>query len=601
MMLRAEAVVRSLERHPILIPCLVAALLCLPTLPRGYWTDDFMHVLMLEHYLGGADPGTALLQGREDPLGLLNLFGFFNLSGPEMAQELEQGSLPWWTLPELRVSFWRPLSSALALADHALFGRAAWLPHLHSAAWYLALVALVGRLYRRVAPGLAGLALLLFAVDEAHWLPMGWLANRNALVAVVPALAGLLAHLRWREQAWRPGALLGPLGVAVGALGGESFLGVMALFLSYEALAAPGTPGQRLRALLPPAGVALLWAGAYKAMGFGAWGSGLYIDPAGQPLAYLGLAPGRLAMLLGSMFAGVPSDLSLFAPALVPALITVGLLSTLAAGLVLRALWSGLSAEEARALRWLLPGGLLAFVPVLATFPLDRLLLVPGVAGSLLVAATLRWAWAGWQAGRHARGAFGGLVFLVQLLLPLPAWFILPAAFGQDEALQAGHAETAFGGRAALSDTHVVLLNASDMTLAMYFPAWWLMTGHPPLGAYQQLSPAPADHRLTRTGPRRFELEILEGGLRDAFVYDLVRDAAHPIPEGFALETAAGRVEVLECGPRGPRRLALTTRVDPDGGQLLLLSWLEGALVPVRVPAVGERVALPWSPGPRGM
>src|SRR5262249_42881788 len=140
---------------------------------------------------------------------------------------VQRGPYPWWTLPELKLAFWRPLSSALETLDHHLFGRNAVGYHVHSVVWYLALVAICGALLRRALQGALGvLALLLFAVDDAHILPAGWIANRNALVAVAPALAGLWAHLEWREagRAWaRPLSLVG---LALGLTGGEAALGV---------------------------------------------------------------------------------------------------------------------------------------------------------------------------------------------------------------------------------------------------------------------------------------------------------------------------------------------------------------------------------------
>ncbi len=72
--------------------------------------------------------------------------------------------------------------------------------HLHSLAWYLAVVALFGVLLRRFLPGALGaLALLLFTVDDAHLLPVGWISNRNALISTAGGLLGLWMHLEWRE------------------------------------------------------------------------------------------------------------------------------------------------------------------------------------------------------------------------------------------------------------------------------------------------------------------------------------------------------------------------------------------------------------------
>ena len=88
------------------------------------------------------------------------------------------------------------------------------------------------RLSPAVSAALAGTggvpALFLFAVDESHLFAALWLANRNALVAAVPVLFGLCAHLRWREDGWRWGLPLSLGGYVVGLLGGETALGALA-------------------------------------------------------------------------------------------------------------------------------------------------------------------------------------------------------------------------------------------------------------------------------------------------------------------------------------------------------------------------------------
>ena len=44
-----------------------------------------------------------------------------------------------------------------------------------------------------------------------------------------------------------------------------------------------------------------------------------------------------------------------------------------------RRLWPHLEPAEKRALSWLVPGALLSLLPVLATFPMDRLLVLPSI------------------------------------------------------------------------------------------------------------------------------------------------------------------------------------------------------------------------------
>ncbi|HEX8440210.1 hypothetical protein, partial [Archangium sp.] len=291
---------------------LAALVLALPTVWLGFFSDDFTHLLILEGFPSLASPYDLFRFAGGDPEGLRRM--------------IDQGPYPWWTLPELKLAFWRPLSSALAVLDHSLFGRNAVGYHLHSLAWYLGMVALFGALLRRFLPGtVAALALFLFAIDGAHFLVAGWIANRNALVAAVPTLFGVWMHLEWRE-ARRPWALpLSLLGLAVGLLGGETALGVFAYLLAYEVLGARDGVKERARALAPVALLGLVYLGVYKRLGYGASGSGSYVDPVGEPGRYLLAALGRVPALLGGLVLEVPADLWALSTGVRPMLVGVGL------------------------------------------------------------------------------------------------------------------------------------------------------------------------------------------------------------------------------------------------------------------------------------
>ncbi len=112
-------------------PALTVTLLLLAVqLPYSrHISDDYVHLSILEGKVEGF--GSAPF----------DLYAF--VTGPEAARRnVERGPLPWFTSPNTRIRFFRPLSSALLTAEHAVFGR--WAPgyRLTAAAWYLALVAL---------------------------------------------------------------------------------------------------------------------------------------------------------------------------------------------------------------------------------------------------------------------------------------------------------------------------------------------------------------------------------------------------------------------------------------------------------------------------
>ena len=104
----------------------------------------------------------------------------------------------------------------------------AFLMYVHSFAWLGGLVAVATFIFRRVlgTTWVAGLAALLFAVDDAHGFPAAWLANRKTLIGAFFGILALIAHDRWRRGEWRIGSLVAPLSLLLGLLAKESVAGV---------------------------------------------------------------------------------------------------------------------------------------------------------------------------------------------------------------------------------------------------------------------------------------------------------------------------------------------------------------------------------------
>src|SRR5512140_947161 len=182
---------------------LVALALSIPSLFTGWQQDDLVHRYQL---LGYPDvTGSPLLP--------LQLFDFMNGDSSRTHMLIDRGVVPWWTFPTIRLSFWRPLSALTHWVDYLLWPQSSVLMHLQNLFWLGALVAATALLYRRFlgTPWVAGLAALFFALDDAHGLPAGWIANRNALVAGFFGVLVLLVHDRWRRENWTAGLILGPL------------------------------------------------------------------------------------------------------------------------------------------------------------------------------------------------------------------------------------------------------------------------------------------------------------------------------------------------------------------------------------------------------
>ena len=99
--------------------------------------------------------------------------------------------------------------------------------HAHSLVWLALALFGAALVYRRLlgATWVAGLATLLYAVNDTHGPAVGWIANRNAVIAIALALPVLWLHDRWRRDGWTPGAWLAPLLLDDGAARGGVFAG----------------------------------------------------------------------------------------------------------------------------------------------------------------------------------------------------------------------------------------------------------------------------------------------------------------------------------------------------------------------------------------
>jgi len=355
----------------------VAIVLHFPSLRTGFLLDDYLHAAMID----GRFPGERASW---------DLYNFVD-DGNRRAL-LDAGLLPWWTHPELLIHFFRPLSSALITVDHAVFGAAPLPMHLHSLAWWIAMVLGARAVFRRVlAPRAAELASWIFALAPCHAMPLSWLANRDALLALAFGTWGIWAWLRFRggeSVRWLAlAALLFSLAFASGeyALCLAGYVGGHLLFVR-----GPSLPRSALALsayLVPAVG----YLGLRASLGCGTDGSGFYTDPLRDPEPFFFLLPHRLSTLFLDGWLSLHEETL---QAAIPRWLVVT--AALALAVVLAAvLWAQHrrgTAERDRML-WLSLGSLVALVPVLAVVPATRLLGAAMLGVAPLVASLLDATW----------------------------------------------------------------------------------------------------------------------------------------------------------------------------------------------------------------
>lgn len=552
-------------------PMLVALLVAASGLTAGASLDDWMH--------------HAIVHDQLVSRAWWDLFNFADGHPETMRELIARGPFPWFTLPELKLRFFRPLSSVLLEFDTLVFEDALWLAHVHSTLWYLALVALCHALYRRLVPAVALFAAVLFALDDSHTMPVIWLANRNSIISVLFAWLGLWAHLRWREDAWKPGAPLSWLAYVTALLAGETGIAAMAYVVAYELIGRRDAVRTRVLSLAPAVSVVVGFTLLYKALGMGASGSATYIDPGSEPLTFLANAPTRFLANLGGQSSGFIADLWLFLPQFRPHLVVLGVIALVVWPLAWKR-WAPREEGPRRTLWWLALGAGFAVIPPLATFPATRLMIAPSLGLMAVVGTLLTAAWKD-TGVRRGLGVFWlGFAFMLQ---PVVTWLTMPNTF----RFIAEQTTAAVFAANVKEGERVVIVTTSDFAPAIYGVPVLLEEKRPIPRTWQVWSMAPLAHRLTRLTEREFTLTALGGQMaQSVFEQNFRGPNTRPLAVGdeVRLEGQVVRVTAVEEG--APTSIHIELLLPPEAFHFV--KWTErGLLETMTLPNVGETMELP--------
>jgi len=562
---------------------LLAVILTLPALRVGLVADDYFHRMVL---LGRGEAGARLSPTWD-------LFSF--VPERERGALMDLGILPWWCARDLRVALARPVTALTHQADYALWPNNFVAQHVHSLLWFALGVGLVAVLYRRVhgATAAAGLAGLFFAVEDAHAMPAGWLANRNALVCLVGGTAVILLHLAWRRTG-KPAHLLAALAALALALGaGEAALGALAYVAAWQITVERKSWLARLVPLLPYGAVVVIWRILYGHAGYGTQDSALYLDPGRQPLEFLALLPARWPVLVAAQWFQVPVDIWLILSR-TGQRVLVAMAAALVA-LLVGLLWD-LAHKERLARFWLLGMGL-SLVPVCAAFPMDRLLVFPGIGafGALVLLLQDKGVWPWSATPRHARG-WGRRAAVVLLALHLPVAAIL--LVGRTAAMLRGMGLYFAGGAIQsprgpeVAHQTFVFVNGNDFPVAY---TWIMRTVDEPGSSPKrvaQLSSALTHSLVYREDPQTL-LVTSEGGFLADQVDRLLTSPTRSFTVGEQIVRPDYVAEVRGVTADGrPLQMAFRFQRVLEDPAYRWLHWEHGLLEELVLPRVGASVTV---------
>ena len=556
------------------VTVLLALVLSLPALFFDLSVDDWLHKMVLE--------------GRAGEFGFSDtswgLFEFVNGDAQRIGELRDFGYLPWWTPDTLLLSFWRPVTVLTHIADYALWPDSPALMHAHTLLWLAACILVAWLLYRKLMPAawMAGLATLMFAMDDGHSMPIGWLANRNAFVALFFALLAILWHVRAREKGEWSTYLAALTAFVVALLAKEEGLSVLAYLVPFALFLDTGRWRPRIASIAPYAVIVVVWRVVYRSMGHGVWGSEYYRDPLLSSGAFAKALIERLPILLMGQWTGPPSELEVILPAWIRVPFWIlGVAVTLA---VLALLWKSLLHD--RLARFFAGGMVLSLVPVCATFPSDRLLLFSGIGAFGLITQLIASGICTEKPAGTLIRRFTVLLVVIHLVIAPIALSIRIVAFGifgtETNRLVL---EAPLGDQ--VTTKTVVLVNTPVAFVASYLPL--IRAAHElPVPAYtRSVGPnqigGTADATITRTGTDTLQVDAPGG-----YPWILARSSAQPFSPGDSVRLTGLKVTVERVNAMGhPTRVRYAFDHPLEDPRYVWLTFDQGTISLV-----------PWTPPP---
>ena len=527
------------------------------------------------------------------------------------------GILPWWTAEDFRASNWRPLTALTHWLDYQLFPNSPALMHAHSLIWFAAVIFMVAVLYRKLLGPvwIAGLAALLYTVDDSNYFPAMWIANRNLLLSLFFSILTLLMYHRWRQQKSVYAGVAVPFLLLLALLSTEAGIATFAYLFAYALIIDRGSWRRRALSLVPSFIVIVIWRIIYNALGYGARGGGFIIDPGHEPLRYAWAVVKRAPVLLSGQWGWQPAEMfNLFSDYAR----RWNLLAAAAFLLLILIVFVPLLRKSRVALFWFV-GMILCILPICATSPMNRNLLFAAIGAFGLTALFL-----------------GGL-FVKESWVPrsqlwrVPAWILCLTLIIIHIVLAGAGRITAPRTWSFVFDTFYSTIEVGSepdlenkTTVVVNAPNPFLLLGLPVLRAYENkplpertriLAPGFVPLEITRTREKTLLLKAQTGHIlspetsredfKPNFVYfydefnSLFRPENLPFRAGEQVELSGMSVEVIDVDRKGqPTQVLFRFAVSLDDSSLSWLQWNWkkggfGSYSRFNVPAVGEKAYIP--------
>jgi hypothetical protein len=526
----------------------------------------------------------------------------------------DYGVLPWWTRNDYRASNWRPLDSFTHWLDYRLFANSAAMMHVHNLLWFAAVIALVAILYRQlmVPAWTAGLAALLYFLDDSNFFPAMWIANRCLLLSVVFAILTVFAHHRWRQHHSLAAAIVAPVCLLGSLLSTEAGIATFAYLFAYALIVDRASWVRRGLSLVPAVLVIVLWRAVYSALGHGAYSSGFVIDPGAEPLRFAWAVLVRGPILLMAQWSPLPAEMFSF----IYWREQVNAWEVSVGSLVMIFFIFLPLLRNNRVARFWFTAMLLSVIPICASLPMNRNLLFVAIGAFGLIAqfvaaleANENWLPKNWMWQVTAR------VLLFMLLLI----HVVLAGVGRiAQPKITGYVQSRFestmqvGPLAGVENQDVVIVNAPNPFSLFYLPPFRAHHSQPLPRAIRILVPGFGPFEITRTDAHTILLKVKSGNFLSyqtradsRFVYlfkhfnDVFRDKRFPFQVREKVVLPGLTVEVVAVDKGGqPTQVSFRFAVSLDDPTLKWLQWdwQQNSYAPFDVPEVGQSCEIAGPP-----
>jgi hypothetical protein len=549
-------------------------------------TDDYSHLAVLE--------GIEIHRGMDS----LTLYSFIDGDPDLLSERMAHGPTTWNSDPTVTIDFFRPLSSAMMTLNHEIAGLNPLGYAIHSLLWYLLAIALLGLLLTRVFPETRGgwphpaayLVLVMFALSASNYSTVMWNASRWVLISTALGLAGLIAHLKWREERWTPGLFLSLLAISASLLAGEASLAMLAFLAAYELFGNSEPLRKRLMALLPVTLLVLAYLAYYKVMGHGSTGLAAYLNPLENPIAFISALPSKALAMVGELFLGVQCS-AWFFPAQRARTVVAGLAAMVLVGALLYPTWRTSPGRQRRRIAWMIAGILGSLLPLAARMPNPHLLIIPAVGSTVLVGFILHHSWRDTREKRNPLNILRlltGFVFIYILLLRPPfAWFESGREWqSAHDRVERFHSQSIVSELRA--DQKAVFLNFNSWDLEFHGYYYRQVQGLTMPEAWWHLSRSSLGHRYHRTAPDTLEMEVIDGGLANP----PTEDGSPLFEKGDVRQLPGLHITILGVDPRGLTRVRFKFNRPLTDDHYRFMAWRGPSLESVDLPPVGGSISV---------